>query len=79
MQRGSEPAVSNQVPPQSLLELVKSLSAKVSTENETVTVRRGHVLEDALRTIRRKSFSVTKTIVVSVYFYMYNMVDAPVL
>ena len=32
-----------------------------------MTVRRSHVLEDALRTIRRKEFSFMKTIIVSIF------------
>ena len=51
-----------------IADVLKSLANYVTNEEATVIVQREHVLDDALRTVRRGSFSVDHTIIVRRYF-----------
>ena len=46
----------------SLISIILKLSTKVTLEEFVVPVRRGHVLEDAIRSVKRKSFSPILTL-----------------
>jgi hypothetical protein len=59
--------------PTSLMELLKCLHSKLSTETYTITVRRGYVFVDALRTLKRATFSCYKKM--EVEFLMEEAVD----
>ena len=48
--------------PEDLGGLVKQLMANVKEEELVLTVRRGHVLEDALRVVKRSTFDPLKTL-----------------
>ena len=45
------------------------LSQNVQHETITIHMRRGHVLEDALRSVRRRGFPFTHTVKVSMRTY----------
>ena len=52
-------------------DIVSMLSQKLMKEEITIPIRRGHVLEDALRTVKHRGFSVTNTINVNLlYIYI---------
>ena len=51
--------------PQSLSDIVKGLAAKVTSEYFLLTVRRGHIMEDTLRGVRRSKFEPTKKLTVA--------------
>ena len=48
--------------PDSIGDLVKQLDVKVKDEELVLTVRRDHVLEDALRGVKRSTFDPLKTL-----------------
>ena len=51
--------------PASLCDVVRMLSQNVQPEVVEIPLRRGHVLEDALRSVRRSCFSANNTLNVS--------------
>ena len=51
-----------------LCDVLKVLSLKVSLKEFLLPVRRGHILEDTLRSVKRKSFSPDLTLKVYIIY-----------
>ena len=59
--------------PQSLPDVVKGLAAKVASECFLLTVRRGHIMEDTLRGVRRSTYEPSKKLKVFMFPGMCSM------
>lgn len=65
MNRSEPPTQQDPETCDSVVDVIQMLMKNVVEETSTIPIRRGHVLEDALRTVKRKNFKATHRVTVS--------------
>ncbi len=68
----------NETTPQNLPDLIKILEQKILAEEVSILVRRDHVLEDAIGSMKRKNFPFDRKLKVGMqYAYISLMLQVP--